>query len=159
MDRKSERAAALEQRIARMLAGTAEFKAPQTLEARVLKLIERRVPVPWWQRRVPEWPYLAQLLFALTGIAAAAALLLARPATPKALGTVISQPLTETEACWWSVLIACSVTTVLGAEVPEGSWLICWIGGLAMQEPAGHGHVVLPPPGPPPKFPPPLPPS
>lgn len=92
MDRKSESDTALEQRIARMLAGTAEFKAPQTLEARVLKLIERRAPLPWWQRRVPEWPYLAQLLFALTGVAAAAALLLARPATPKALGTVISQP-------------------------------------------------------------------
>ncbi len=44
------------------------------------------------QRRVPEWPLLAQALFVLTGIAAAAALLLARPATPKTLGTVINQP-------------------------------------------------------------------
>jgi hypothetical protein len=92
MDHKSEADAALEQRIARVLAGTAEFKAPQTLEARVLNVIERQAQVSWWQRRVPEWPLVAQLLFLVTGIAAAAALLLARPATPKALGTVIGQP-------------------------------------------------------------------
>jgi hypothetical protein len=83
---------ALQQRVARVLAGTAEFKAPQTLEARVLSGIERRVKVPWWRRRVPEWPLLAQLLFGATGIATAAALLLARPATPQALSTVINQP-------------------------------------------------------------------
>src|SRR5271154_3198990 len=92
MDRNSEAEAALEQRIARVLAGTAEFKAPEGLEARVLKIIERGAKVPWWQRRVPEWPLLAQLLFVLTGVVAAAALLLARPATPKVLGTVISRP-------------------------------------------------------------------
>ena len=92
MNRKSEADAALEQRIARVLAGTAAFKAPEGFEAQVLKAIERRAKVPWWQRRVPEWPWLAQLLFALTGVIAAAALLLARPATPKVLGTVISQP-------------------------------------------------------------------
>ena len=47
------------------------------------------------------------------------------------------------------MVIACSVTTVFGAEVPDGSWLTSWIGGLAMQEPGGHGHWLLPP-GPPP---------
>jgi hypothetical protein len=92
MDRNSETDTALEQRVTRVLAGTAEFKAPESLEARVLKGIELRAKVPWWQRRVPEWPLLAQVIFLLTGIAAAAALLLARPATPKTLGTVISQP-------------------------------------------------------------------
>jgi len=84
--------AALEQRVGRMLAGTAEYKAPPSLEALVLEGIERRVKVPWWQRRVPEWPRLAQALFALAGIAAAVGLLLGRPATPGALGTVIRQP-------------------------------------------------------------------
>ena len=56
---------------------------------------------------------------------------------------MISQPLGWTELCRCSVVIACSVTTVFGAEVPDGSWLISWIGGLAMQEPAGHGHAPL----------------
>ncbi len=63
--------AALQRRVARALAGTAEFKAPQTLDALVLNGIERRMKVPWWRRRVPEWPLLAQVGFAMTGIAAA----------------------------------------------------------------------------------------
>jgi hypothetical protein len=92
MDHRPETDTALEQRIARVLKGTAEFKAPAGLEARVLKDIERGAKAAWWQRRVPEWPPLAQLLFILSGIAAALALLLSRPATPKALVPVISQP-------------------------------------------------------------------
>ncbi|MEJ0008669.1 MAG: hypothetical protein WDM77_20490 [Steroidobacteraceae bacterium] len=92
MDRKSETDIALEQRLARVLAGTAQFKAPASLEARVLKGIERGAKVPWWQRRVPEWPLLAQLLFGVTGAATAAALLLARPTTPGSWVAVIGQP-------------------------------------------------------------------
>ena len=42
--------------------------------------------------------------------------------------------------CRCSVVIACSVTTVFGADVPDGSWPISWMGGLAMQLPAGQGH-------------------
>ena len=94
MDHKSatELDLELEQRIARVLAGTAGFAAPAGLETRVLKSIERRSQVAWWRRRVPEWPLLAQLIFVLTGVAAAAALLLARPATPQTLGRVLTQP-------------------------------------------------------------------
>jgi hypothetical protein len=94
MDRKPIDVAqtALEQRTARLLAGTAQFKAPDSIESRVLEGIERRVRVPWWQRRVPEWPLLAQVIFALTGIATAAALLLARPKTPMALSAAMGQP-------------------------------------------------------------------
>ena len=135
MDRKSEADAALEQRIARVLAGTAAFKAPEGLEAQVLKVIERRAKVPWWQRRVPEWPWLAQLLFALTGIVAAAVLLLARPATPKVLGTVISQPaalLQRPAADLHTTLSLLSVfhrfaDTMIGALTDS-----VWYGGLAL---------------------------
>ena len=35
--------------------------------------------------------------------------------------------------------MACSVITVFGAEVPEGSAPVSWIGGLARQLPGGHG--------------------
>jgi hypothetical protein len=135
MNRKSEADAALEQRIARVLAGTAAFKAPEGLEAQVLKVIERRAKVPWWQRRVPEWPLLAQLLFALTGVVAAAALLLARPATPKVLGTVISQPaalLQRPAADLHTTLSLLAVfhrfaDTMIGALTDS-----VWYGGLAL---------------------------
>jgi hypothetical protein len=66
-------------------------------------------------------------------------------------GTVISQPAVWTELCRCSVLIACSVTTVFGAEVPDGSWLNSWILGPGRQEPAGQGHPL--PPGPFPRGP------
>ncbi len=74
-------------------------------------------------------------------------------AAVRPFGTVMSQPFGLIELCRCSVVIACSVTTVFGAEVPDGSWLISWIGGLAMQEPAGQGHWLLPF-GPPPPRPP-----
>ena len=135
MDHKAEVDAALEQRIARVLAGTAEFKAPETLEARVLKVIERQRKVPWWQRRVPEWPPLAQLLFALTCIAAAAALLLARPATPKMLGTVISQPvslLQQPAAQLHATLDMLSVFHRLADTIVGALTDSVWYGGLAL---------------------------
>ncbi len=69
---------ALEQRISRVLSGTAQFTAPQSLEAQVWSEIERAGKVPWRRRRVPEWPVLAQVAFAATGIAAAAAIVLGR---------------------------------------------------------------------------------
>ena len=37
--------------------------------------------------------------------------------------------------------MACSVITVLGADVPDGSALTSSIGGLARQERGGHGSV------------------
>jgi hypothetical protein len=135
MDRKSEIDAALEQRIARVLAGTAEFKAPETLEARVLQGIERHARVPWWQRRVPEWPLLAQVLFALTGIAAAALLLLARPAPPKALGTVISQPaalLKQPAADLHATLDMLAVFHRLADTIVGALTDSVWYGGLAL---------------------------
>ncbi len=53
MDRRPELDTALEQRSARVLAGTAEFKAPDGLEARVLHGIERREKVAWWAAARP----------------------------------------------------------------------------------------------------------
>ena len=55
-------------------------------------------------------------------------------------GTWMSQPEVWTDFCRCRVVIACSVTTVFGADVPDGSWLISWMGGLAMQLPRGQGH-------------------
>ena len=45
--------------------------------------------------------------------------------------------------------MACSVITVLGAEVPDGSPLTSWITGLARQSLAGHGYACDPGPLPP----------
>src|SRR5215475_518612 len=67
-------------------------------------------------------------------------------------GAWMSQP--ETLACKPSAWMACSVITVLGADVPDGSALTCWITGLARQSLLGQGQLVggpLPlPPDPPP---------
>jgi hypothetical protein len=128
MDRKAETDAALEQRIARLLAGTAQFKAPQGLEAQVLKGIERGAKVPWWQRRVPEWPLLAQLLFVLTGIAAAAALWLSRPATPKALGMVISRPAAKLHATLDVLAVFHRLGDTIAGALTDG----VWYGGIAL---------------------------
>ena len=52
-------------------------------------------------------------------------------------GAWISQP--ETLVCRPRAWMPCSVITVLGAEVPDGSAPTSWITGLARQELAGHG--------------------
>ncbi|HTC44456.1 MAG TPA: hypothetical protein VK696_05345 [Steroidobacteraceae bacterium] len=135
MDRKPEATrTALEERTARLLAGTAQFKAPDSIESRVLAGIERRVRVPWWQRRVPEWPLLAQLIFAFTGIATAAALLLARPTTPAPLSAVIAQPaavLQRPAADLHTTLSALASLHRL-ADNLVGAMPGVWYGGLAL---------------------------
>src|ERR1700683_4204502 len=52
-------------------------------------------------------------------------------------GAWISQPVVV--AVNLNSRMACSVITVFGAEVPEGSALISWIGGLARQPPGVQG--------------------
>ena len=135
MDHPSEKAAALEQRVSQVLAGTAGFKAPQSLEARVLEGIERSAKVPWWRRRVPEWPLLAQLLFGATGVATALALLLLRPATPRGLGTVIihpaavlQRPAAELHATLDLLAVFHRLADTLAGTLPDG----VWYGGLAL---------------------------
>ena len=51
-------------------------------------------------------------------------------------GAWMSQP--EALTCRPSVRMACSVITVLGADVPDGSAPTSWITGLARQSLAGH---------------------
>jgi len=128
MDRKSDTDTALEERVARVLSGTAEFTAPASLEARVLKSIERGAKVPWWQRRVPEWPLLAQLLFGLTGAATAAALLLVRPATPGSWSAVISQPAAKVHATLDVLAVFHRLADTMAGALTEG----VWYGGIAL---------------------------
>ena len=127
--------AALEQRISRMVAGTAEFKAPENLVEQVLGSIERRLRVPWWQRRVMEWPRLAQAGFVLAGIATAAALLLGRPATPQALGAmiphpgaVLRQPAADLHATLNVLAVFHRLTDTVAGSVPDA----VWYGGMAL---------------------------
>jgi hypothetical protein len=124
----------LEERTARLLAGTAQFKAPDSIESRVLADIERRVRVPWWQRRVPEWPLLAQLIFALTGIATATALLLARPRTPAPLSAVINGPSVVLQRPAADLHTTLNVFAALHrvADTVVGAMPGVWYGGLAL---------------------------
>jgi hypothetical protein len=50
----------------------------------------------------------------------------------------MNQP--ASEVCKWSLRIACSVITVFGADVPEGSEEAYWIFGFQMHELFGHGY-------------------
>jgi hypothetical protein len=127
-DPADDRQAALEQRIGRALAGTAKFKAPESLEMLVLDGIGRRAQVSWWRRRVLEWPLLAQLAFALTSVATAAALLLARPATPKALSAVISQPAAELHVTLEVLAVMHRFADTVAGSLPND----VWYGGLAL---------------------------
>jgi hypothetical protein len=114
----------LEQRVDRALAGTAEFKAPEGLEARVLDAIAQRARVFWWRRRVPEWPLLAQMVFVLTGIATAAALLLVHPAAPAKLGTVIRQPAADLHATLTVLAVFHRLIDTMAGALPAGVWYV-----------------------------------
>ena len=58
------------------------------------------------------------------------------------LAVWISQPATSPgPVCRPSVRMACSVITVLGADVPDGSALTSWIEGLARHALFGHGNA------------------
>jgi hypothetical protein len=135
MDHKSDDATALEQRVSRMLAGTAEYQAPESLEALVLAGIEQRSRVAWWRRRVPEWPLLAQVIFVLTGIATAAAVLLVRPAKPTVLGSVIAHPaavLQRPAADLHATLSVLSVFHRLADTMASALPDSVWYGGMAL---------------------------
>src|SRR6185312_6111123 len=62
-------------------------------------------------------------------------------------GAWMSQPATPLLPPRCKVRMACSVITVFGADVPDGSALTSWITGLARQ--LFFGHVKLLPLGPP----------
>jgi hypothetical protein len=127
--------AALEQRITRVLTDTAQFKAPQSIEAQVWSGIERAAQAPWWRRRVLEWPVLAQIAFAATGVLAAAAMVLGRPATPAKLhavighpGAVLRQPAADLHATMNVLAIFHRLTDTVAGSLPDA----VWYGGIAL---------------------------
>lgn len=126
-DPAADAQAALERRIARALAGTAKFKAPESLEVLVLDRIER-AQASWWRRRVLEWPLLAQVVFAVTGVLVAAALLLGRPATPKALAAVINQPAARLRVTLDLLAVMHRFADSVASSLPDD----VWYGGLAL---------------------------
>ena len=126
---------ALEERTSRALHGTAQFKAPPGIEAQVWSGIERAAQTPWWRRRVLEWPVLAQVAFAATGIMAAAAMVLGRPATPAKLHAVIDhpvavlqQPAADLHATLNVLAVFHRLTDTVAGSLPEG----VWYGGIAV---------------------------
>jgi|HubBroStandDraft_1064217.scaffolds.fasta_scaffold475240_2 hypothetical protein len=134
-DPDNEMQGALEQRITRVLSGTAQFKAPQSIEAQVWSGIERAAKAPWWRRRVLEWPVLAQIAFAATGVMAAAAMVLGRPAAPAKLHAVIShpvavlqQPAADLHATMNVLAIFHRLTDTVAGSLPDD----VWYGGIAL---------------------------
>jgi hypothetical protein len=123
---------ALEQRISRVLAGTAQFTAPQSIEAKVWSGIERAAQAPWWRRRVLEWPVLAQLAFVATGVTAAAAMVLGRPAKLHAVIShpvaVLQQPAADLHATMNVLAIFHRLTDTVAGSLPDA----VWYGGIAL---------------------------
>jgi hypothetical protein len=126
---------ALEQRIGRVLDGTGQFTAPQDIEAQVWSGIERAARAPWWRRRVMEWPLLAQFAFGITGVLAAAAMVLGRPATPAKFHAVIDhpvallqQPAADLHATLSVLAIFHRLTQTIAGSLPDD----VWYGGLAL---------------------------
>jgi hypothetical protein len=137
MDREpdGDAQAVLTRGVSRMLAGTSAFTAPPNLEARVLAVVEQRMQLPWWRRRVPEWPWAARVVYGLAGLASAAALLLGRPATSPTLHAMVNQPaavLRRPAADLHATLDVLSVfhrlTDTLAASVPD----VLWYGGIIL---------------------------
>ncbi len=133
MEREPQDHTALEQRISRALSGTAQYQAPEQLEALVLERIARSAVVPWWQRRVPEWPPLAQIMFALTGIGTAAALLLSRFWTHTfgsgiaAPAAALQQPAAALRVTLGVLSVFHRVADTVAGALPDA----VWYGGIA----------------------------
>ncbi len=66
----SDRHEQLEQLLMRVLRDQPPLQAPASLEANVLREIERRAALPWWRKSFTTWPQLARvaLLLALAGV-------------------------------------------------------------------------------------------
>ena len=119
-DRDAE--AALTQGVSRMLAGTAAYTAPADLETRVLAAVEQRLQRPWWRRRVPEWPWAARVGYALVGLASAAALLFAPPATSPTLHAMAARHAADLHATLDVLAIFRRLTDTLAGSVPGALW-------------------------------------
>ncbi len=61
----------LENRIARLLRGLPERRAPRSLEQRVLSEVARREARPWWRKSWSHWPLLVRAGFVLASGGAA----------------------------------------------------------------------------------------
>jgi hypothetical protein len=57
---------ALERRLDRTLRELPLRRAPLTLEARVIRELDRRAALPWWRRSFAHWPLLARVAFLVT---------------------------------------------------------------------------------------------
>ncbi|HUX74700.1 MAG TPA: hypothetical protein VMV25_12515 [Steroidobacteraceae bacterium] len=53
----------LERQVDRALRGLAPRRAPRSLEVRVIAELARRAALPWWRRRILQWPPAARAAF------------------------------------------------------------------------------------------------
>jgi hypothetical protein len=146
---------ALEQRVSRLLSGTAQYKAPQSIEAQVWSDIEHAGQTPWWRRRVLEWPVLAQIAFAATGVGAAAAMVLGRPSALPRLHALINQPAAALQQPAADLHATMNVlatfhrlTDTVAASVPDEVWYVgialCALAYLALFLLIAIGYRELP---------------
>ena len=98
----------------------------------------RTIPKTVAQLMISDDDGMLDLVSTVMPCAAAATLALAICPAVGGFGLWMSQP--SGTACRPRVRMACSVITVLGADVPDGRALTCWITGFARQSRFGHGY-------------------
>jgi len=119
----------LERQIDRALRGLAPRRAPRSLESRVIAELARRAALPWWRRRIPQWPPAARVAFiAVCG----GVIRLAWPATGWAIAEFGALRCCGTPSLAWihygvaAVSGAAQVLNVIASALPM-SWIA---GGL-----------------------------
>ena len=123
----------LETSIHRALRSLPDRKAPASLEARVLRELDRRAALPWWRKSFAYWPYPARIAFFAGSAAAAALVVLGLIALLRGSGSeAASLASGVTNRFWWKVLARETAAAAADrARVLLGAIPAPWIYGAA----------------------------
>jgi hypothetical protein len=122
----------LEKLIHQTLRSTPEFRAPSSLESRVMAAIEARATLPWWKQSFVRWPMAARIAFVLVSaglakVAVMAAVWIMAGFDTAQFTAAFAQPIALFET---ASAIVDSITSVCGA-IYRGIPPLWLYGGLA----------------------------
>jgi hypothetical protein len=116
----------MEARLGQALRRLPERRAPATLEARVLDVLARRVPLPWWRRSFAEWPAAARVAFGVTSTVLVVFTVLAAAAASANFGTLgashaLATPVLHDASVFFMITRTLSVSL---ASILSSSWVL-----------------------------------
>jgi len=119
----------MEARLGQALRTLPERRAPATLESRVLDMLARRAPLPWWRRSFGEWPAAARVAFGVTTAALIVLTVLAAAAANANLGSLgasraISTPALHEASVFFVITRTLSVSL---ASILTSSWVLGYL--------------------------------